>query len=147
MRNDDKKNKRGGFRTNAGRKPTGNKTLAIRIDERLKNLVIDLKNALAIGDLTNADIEIIRTTLKKHDTPTNNSEKIRLELELPKLYGYSIKNKDKTTELIKQARHALGIFQITDTGRPTTLTSDQKQIVLKGVDARNGANTPLRNFE
>ena len=51
MRNDDKKNKRGGFRTNAGRKPTGNKTLAIRIDERLKNLVIDLKNALAIGQV------------------------------------------------------------------------------------------------
>lgn len=130
MRNDDKKTKRGGFRTNAGRKPTGNKTIAIRIDERLQNLVINLKNALAVSDLTNADIEIIQTMLKKHDAPLNTSEKIRLELELPKLYGYSNKNKARTTELIKKARHALGIFQITDTGRPTTLTNEQKQMVL-----------------
>jgi hypothetical protein len=126
MRNDDKKTKRGGFRTNAGRKPTGNKTIAIRIDERLKHLVINLKNALAIGDLTNTNIEIIQAML----APTNINEKIRLELELPNLYGYSHKNKDKTTELIKQARHALKIFQITNTGRPTTLTNEQKQMVL-----------------
>ncbi len=72
MRDDNKKeNKRGGFRTNAGRKPIGNKTIAIRIDERLKNLVVNLKTALAIGDLTNADIEIIQTMLKKDDVLTN----------------------------------------------------------------------------